>query len=128
MAGNLDDETGGYDVEDKLIYFDLCAALSDIFVDSEVDFKEIASVARQFPVNKVECIFFEWVSPVCYTNLLTPVPPVWGGFDKKMLWDDICEYRNKTVLFKTIRHTILVAYLKLAYKKEWLALRCEILN
>lgn len=45
-----------------------------------------------------------------------------------MLWDDICEYRNKNVLFKKIRHKTLVSYLKLTYKKEWLTLKCEILN
>lgn len=28
-------------MEDKLIYFDLCGTLSDIFVDNEVDFKYI---------------------------------------------------------------------------------------
>lgn len=62
-------------MEDKLIYFDLCGALSDIFIDNEVDFKYIASIAKNFPVSTVEDIFFEWVAPVFYTNFLTPVPP-----------------------------------------------------
>lgn len=70
-------------MEDKLIFFDLCGALSDIFVDNEIDFKYIASVAKEFPVDTVEEILFEWVAPVCYTNLLTPAPSVWCGFDKK---------------------------------------------
>ncbi|WP_258912692.1 DUF7079 family protein [Pectobacterium odoriferum] len=71
-------------MEDKLVYFDLCGALSDIFVDNEVDFKYISSIAKKFPVTIVEEILFEWVAPVCYTNLLTPAPSVWSGFDKKL--------------------------------------------
>lgn len=70
-------------MEDKPVFFDLCAALSDIFIDNEVDFKYISSVAEKFSVEIVEKILFEWVAPVCYTNLLTPAASVWIGFDKK---------------------------------------------
>lgn len=44
-------------MEDKLVYFDLCGALSDIFVDNEVDFKYISSIAKKFSVDIVEEIF-----------------------------------------------------------------------
>jgi len=115
-------------VEDKLVYFDLCGALSDIFVDNEVDLKYIASIAKDFPVATVEEIFFEWVAPVCYTNLLTPAPSVWSGFDKKSLWIDICEYRSKKGFAAKCKHNLLMSILKITYKKEWLSLKCEILK
>lgn len=113
---------------DKLVYFDLCGALSDIFVDNEVDFKYIASIAKDFSVPTVEEILFEWVAPVCYTNLLTPAPSVWCGFDKKTLWIGICEYHNKKGFTATCKHKLLVSILKITYRKEWATLKHEMLT
>ena len=115
-------------MEDKLVYFELCGALSDIFVDNEVDFKYISSIAIKFPVAIVEGVFFEWVAPVCYTNLLTPAPSVWSGFDKKALWVDICDYRNKKGFAAKRKHKLLVSILKITYRKEWLTLKNEMLQ
>jgi len=112
-------------VEDKLVYFDLCGALSDIFVDNEVDFKYISLIAKEFPVAIVEEILFEWVAPVCYTNLLTPAPSVWSGFDKKTLWIDICNYRNKKGFSAKCKHKLLMSILKITYRKEWVTLKHE---
>lgn len=89
-------------MEDKLAYFDLYGALSDIYVDNEVDFICISSMAKDFPVTIIEEVLFEWVAPVCYTNILTPAPSVWSRFYKKALWIDICDYRNKRVLPKSV--------------------------
>ena len=52
---------------------ELCEALSGFFVDNEVDYRYIAKVAKAFPIEHVEKVLFEWVAPVCYTNMLTPV-------------------------------------------------------
>lgn len=114
-------------MENKLIYFDLCCALSDIFVDNEIDFKYISSVAKNFPVDKVEEIFFEWVAPVCYTNLLSPTPTVWSGFDPNTLWFDICKYQNNKGFFAKFKHKLLVIILKKVYKNEWTILKDEML-
>ncbi|MFK3711322.1 hypothetical protein [Leclercia adecarboxylata] len=115
-------------MEDKLSYFELCGALSDIFVDNKVDFKYISSIAKKFPVAIVEGVFFEWVAPVCYTNLLTPAPSVWNGFDKKVLWINICDYRNKKGFAAKCKHKLLVSILKITYRKEWAALKYEMLQ
>jgi hypothetical protein len=114
-------------VEDKLVYFDLCGALSDIFVDNKVDFKHISSIAKNFPVTIIEEALFEWVAPVCYANLMTPAPSVWNGFDKKALWIDICNYRNKNGFAEICKHKLLVSIFKITYKKEWLTLKNEML-
>ncbi|KGA26284.1 DUF7079 family protein [Pectobacterium odoriferum] len=105
-------------MEDKLVYFDLCGALSDIFVDNEVDLKYISSIAKKFPVAIVEEILFEWVAPVCYPHLLTPAPTVWSGFDKKALCIDICDYKNKKNFAAKCKHKLLVSILKITYRKN----------
>ena len=68
---------------------DLCEALSDLFVDNEVDYGYIARVARAFPPAHVEKALFEWVAPVCYANALAPVPTIWTGFQRDALWAEI---------------------------------------
>jgi len=74
---------------------ELCAALSDLFVDNLVDYDAIAAVARQFPLAHVETVLFDWVAPVCHANLLTAVPPVWSGFAPGPLWQAIAEHRRQ---------------------------------
>lgn len=76
-------------MEQPLSDIDLCEALSDLFVDNEVDYAHVAGVARAFPVAHVEKALFEWVAPVCYTNTLSPVPPIWTGFERDSLWAEI---------------------------------------
>lgn len=85
-------------------------------------------MAKKFPVAIVEEILFEWVASVCYTNLLTPAPSVWSGFDKKALWVDICDYRNKKGFAAKCKHKLLVSILKITYRKEWLTLKNEMLQ
>lgn len=72
-------------MEDKLVYFDLCGALLDIFVDNEADFKYISSIVRESPVAIVEGTFLEWITLVRHTILLTPVPSIWSRLDKNIV-------------------------------------------
>lgn len=107
---------------DQLTDKDLCEALSDIFVDNEVDYEYIASVARHFPPEHVESALFEWVAPVCYTNALTPVPPIWSGFEKEALWHDIQELVAKEKSAGLVRKGIISfrqRYLRSEYADEW---------
>ena len=55
---------------------DLYVAHSDLFVDNEVDYNHIASVAKLFPTSYVEHALFNYVAPYCYHNALIPVPSV----------------------------------------------------
>jgi len=77
----------------------LCAALSEIFVDNDVDLASVAEIAIAFPVAEVEKAFFDWVAPVCGQNLLTPLPPVWTGFDESWLITEIEEVRQRPLGF-----------------------------
>jgi hypothetical protein len=115
----------------QLTDIDLCEALSDIFVDNKVDYKYIASVAKHFPLEHVEMVFFEWVAPVCYTNGFTPVPPVWTFFEREQLWEDIQELRRKQLSIGTIgkiKEKIRRRFLRKYLEKDWRYLKSLILN
>ncbi|CDL86933.1 MULTISPECIES: DUF7079 family protein [Xenorhabdus] len=106
----------------KLTDIDLCEALSYIFVDNEVDYEYIASVAKHFPLEHVEMVFFEWVAPVCYSNGLTPVPTTWTFFDREQLWEDIQIIRRKQITGGTIgkiKENIRRCFLRKYLEKDW---------
>lgn len=99
---------------------DLCAALSDIFVDNLTDYQHIASVAKHFPIEHVERMLIRYVAPVCYTNGLTPVPPVWLYFDEDELWNDICVLKAKECGFLgRFKRDLCALYFKNNLKHEW---------
>ncbi|KMJ43570.1 hypothetical protein AB204_19000 [Xenorhabdus khoisanae] len=110
---------------------DLCEALSDIFVDNEVDYEYIASVAKHFPLEHVEMVFFEWVAPVCYTNGFTPVPPVWTFFDREQLWEDIQIVREKKIMgnkIEKIKMDIRQCFLRRYLAKDWQYLKKRLVD
>ncbi|WP_122848386.1 DUF7079 family protein [Pseudomonas viridiflava] len=76
----------------------LWLALSDLFVDVEVDYKQVAQVAKDYAIEEVEFALFERVAPVCMSNMLTPAPPVWGGFSEEQLVEDIECLVNKRAI------------------------------
>lgn len=106
----------------SLADIDLCEALSDLFVDNEVDFELIAQVARGFPVAHVEMVLFEWVAPVSYTNTLAPVPPIWTGFERDSLWAEIQCLRAreaKAGFAKKLSIMLRQFYLRQQFAEEW---------
>jgi hypothetical protein len=109
-------------VVQSLADIDLCEALSDLFVDNEVDFELIAQVARGFPVAHVEMVLFEWVAPVCYTNTLAPVPPIWTGFERDSLWAEIQRLQAreaKAGFAKKLPIMLRQFYLRQRFAEEW---------
>lgn len=101
---------------------DLCEALSDLFVDNEVDYGYIARVARVFPVAHVEKALFEWVAPVCYTNTLTPVPAIWTGFQRDVLWADIQNLiaeEERAGFARKLSIKLRQVYLRRLFAPEW---------
>ncbi|EUK17897.1 DUF7079 family protein [Commensalibacter papalotli (ex Servin-Garciduenas et al. 2014)] len=103
---------------------DLCESLSDIFTDSETDFIYIAPVSNRFPIEHVKKVYFEWVAPVCYPNLCSPIPPIWMGFDRDELWEDIQQYKAKNSnldSFGKKMHKWSLFYLRNTYivKSQW---------
>jgi len=58
-------------VEHTLNEEDLYVTLSDLFAASNIDYENIASVARQFPIKYVESVLFNYIAPICHYNVIT---------------------------------------------------------
>ncbi|MGF1704478.1 DUF7079 family protein [Enterovibrio baiacu] len=110
--------------EDDLMY-----ALSDLFIDNEVEYTHIAAVAREFPLAEVESALFRFVAPVCYQHLSSPVPPVWAMFDREELLSDIASLKWRQANAGWWRRTKarwLEAYLRRRFADEWKTLKSVI--
>jgi hypothetical protein len=55
-------------------------ALSDVFVDTEVNYGYIARRITDIDLHQLEEIFFTEVAPYCGPNLMTAIPEVWDCF------------------------------------------------
>lgn len=103
-------------------------ALSDAFVDKEVDYESIAKVVADVDPVELREIFFTEVAPHCGPNLMSPVPPVWTGFDRKALAQGIVDMqtRNRESLIARIRHRTFVCYLRHRFRDEWSAIETAV--
>lgn len=116
-------------MENQLDQRQLWAALSDLFVDASVDYKHIAGVAKNYSVEEVEFALFERVAPVCISNMLAPVPPVWWYFDKEQLVADIESLVNRRaeqgVIGKCLSG-VMGRLIRIVSAKVWAELKAEI--
>jgi len=80
----------------------------------------IAAEVCEYNIRIVEKAFFEHVAPVCYTNVLGPVPSVWPGFDEVYLIEEITTYQSKK---KTMTVKSELAAVRYYCKKAWLDLK-----
>ncbi|NKF26463.1 hypothetical protein HER21_08360 [Pseudomonas sp. BGM005] len=96
-------------------------ALSDAFVDNEVDYAAITRRTREFDRDEVKRILFEEVSPVCHSNLESTLPTIWLCFNRQELEDDIEKMlrAKENSWFKRKANALLVAWLKSRYKYIW---------
>ena len=74
-------------------------ALSDLFLDTELDDADIAAIARQlratgFTVDELERIYEEEVAPACWRNLVVVPGGEWTSFQKVWLVDAIQRHRR----------------------------------
>jgi len=96
-------------------------ALSDAFVDNEVDYDAIARRTREFDRDEVKRILFEEVAPVCHSNLESALPTIWLCFNRQELEDDIEKMlrAKENSWFKRKANALLVTWLKSRYKYIW---------
>ncbi|WPC06482.1 hypothetical protein SBP02_06920 [Pseudomonas benzenivorans] len=106
----------------------LRSALSDAFVDNEVDYKAIARQLAGFDRSTIELVFFEEVAPVCYSNLQAPIPPIWTAFESTWLNETIesTQEARRISTFRRLRDRAFVVYLRYRLKDEWLSIEREL--
>lgn len=99
----------------------LQVALAETFVDNEVDYDAIAGCIRGFDLPTVKDILYSEVAPACFSNLETPIPPIWTGFSDAWLLDEIkqsLKARSDSWLRRNL-HKLLVAWLRYSYGYIW---------
>lgn len=107
----------------------LWSALSNAFVDNEVDFKCIAKEVKGYPIEEVEFAFFERVAPVCIYNMLTPAPPICWYFDKDELVADIeamIEKRSRKGLLGSIKFAVERWCIGFLARRIWAVIKFEV--
>lgn len=111
---------------------DCWLAMSDLFVDNEVDYKSIAeTLTRHCPGMtdaELRRTFFNEVAPVLGTNGLTPAPSVWTGFDGEEVIKDISERlsrQRESVVFRVTSGLWAVACQRI-FRSIWAELEREL--
>lgn len=107
----------------------LWLALSNLFVDSEVNYKYVAGVAKNYAIKDVEFALFERVAPVCISNMLAPIPPVWWYFDEEQLIADIqflVKKRAQQGVMGRCLSAVARRLIRLVSAKVWAELKVEI--
>lgn len=116
-------------MENNLDKHKLWAALSYVFVDTEIDYRCIVGVAKNYSIEEVEFAFFERVAPVCIGNMLTPAPPVWWFFDEAQLVSDIeilIQKRSRQGLGWKCVSAVVRWVIRLICKSVWAEIKAEV--
>lgn len=100
------------------------AALSDVFVDNEVNYTAVANALAGYDRSTIEEAFFNDVAPVCYSNMQAAIPPIWTAFDHAWLEQTINSVKQarQNSRLRDLRDQFFIAYLRWRLKSEWLAI------
>lgn len=103
-------------------------ALSEAFVDRDVDYALVAKDLVGIPVADLKEMFFAEVAPHCAPNLLTVVPPIWTGFEPESLARSIREMqaRNRRCIGARLRHRLVVALYRVYFRRLWKRVEAEL--
>ncbi|GFM76624.1 hypothetical protein PSCICM_24430 [Pseudomonas cichorii] len=96
-------------------------ALSDAFVDNEVDYAAIAKQVEHLEPEEIKSILYSEVAPVCHPNLGSVIPTIWLCFNRDELENDInemLEARKKSSLRRQ-RDKLLTHRLSYRYQYIW---------
>ena len=108
---------------------ELWSALSELFVDNEINYDAIAKKVQSYSLDTIEYSLFYEVAPICSLNFSSVIPAVWSFFEidtiVPLIEQHISRYNNEK-LYK-LKADFLVKYYKFHYKSEWLELQKEII-
>ena len=107
---------------------DVWEALSDAFIDNEVHYEFIARQIVGVPVAELKEIFFTEVAPYCGQNLLTVIPPIWAGFDRQSLVENIhaMQARGRRCLLSRWRMRCSIAFCRVCFRGIWARIETEL--
>jgi hypothetical protein len=97
--------------------------LSDLFIDNEVDFeciaRQLAAIERD--PERIKRILFAEVAPCCGRNLMAVIPPIWSGFDRASLIDEIrkTQAQNRNSIVARWRHNMFARYCRWYFREDW---------
>ncbi|EIK94051.1 hypothetical protein PMM47T1_24194 [Pseudomonas sp. M47T1] len=99
-------------------------ALSDAFVDNDVDYAAMACEIQGVEPSVVKAILFSEVAPVCHTNLESVLPAIWACFNREELEDDIRNMlrAREISLFRRYRDRVTICWLQYRYRYIWVEL------
>ncbi|MDY7579536.1 hypothetical protein RGU70_14565 [Herbaspirillum sp. RTI4] len=103
-------------------------ALSDIFVDTEIEYIYITRHLKGFDIKEIKKILFREVAPVCGGNLMCVAPPVWGCFNEEEVRADIytmLEKRKKSFFYRLVNE-FCILFFRLFYRSSWLELEAKL--
>ncbi|UWF50737.1 hypothetical protein NYP20_07175 [Pseudomonas sp. N3-W] len=105
------------DEERSYVYW----ALSDAFVDTEVDYEAIARETEDYDPEEIKRILYQEVAPVCHTNLETVIPVIWSAFNLEGLNADIKNNlkARENSRIKRVKDKLLIRWLEFRYKYIW---------
>ncbi|MGE8361417.1 DUF7079 family protein [Pseudomonas sp.] len=97
-------------------------ALSDVFVDNDVNYAAIAKAVAAYDREVVEHAFFNEVAPACYSNMQAAIPPVWTAFDSTWLEQTIASIKQarSNSPFRELRDRVFIVYLRWRLRSEWI--------
>jgi hypothetical protein len=100
---------------------DVWEALSDVFVDNEVDYPHIAERIVDVDHSLLKEIFFKDVAPHCGPDAMSNIPEIWEGYSKKKLAEGIREMktRNEKSFISRLRYICFVAFCRFYFSDEW---------
>lgn len=107
---------------------DVWEGLSEAFVDNEVDYVALRRGVEGVPLDELRRIFFTEVAPHCGANLLAPAPPIWIGFDRGLLTQDIRAMlaRARSSAWGRFRHRMAVALCHWNFAPLWRQVEAEL--
>ncbi|MDX9670043.1 MULTISPECIES: hypothetical protein [unclassified Pseudomonas] len=96
-------------------------ALSDAFVDTEVDYEAIARQTENYDPEEIRRILYHEIAPVCHTNLETVIPMIWSAFNLENLKADIESMLSmrKNSYFRRQKDKLLIRWLEFRYSYIW---------
>ena len=103
-------------------------ALSDLFVDNEINYEYIARRVAHMTMQQVERILYFEVAPVCMSNLLVRSPSIRKGFSADYIIPEVHEHLQKmnTDRMYAYKVRLKIKLYKVFLKQEWIKLATEI--